>query len=169
MVGTPSFLRPYLSIQPMLQSPAKIRSSTLVNFHLPVPPLLVYKIILAILTNNPFCYTFAISHLALLAYNHLNNLPQKYFPLSQPFSQFRQRQGTRELGSLVGSLVRTDIVLISPFVLKIWTVITGFTITDSLSLRLRKLVYCRWDKLSNPHSFRPSTYYHYFHTLLIPL
>ena len=61
------------------------------------------------------------------------------FSLPQPFSQFRLRQGTKELGSLV----RRDTSLISPFFLKVWTVITGLTITDSLSYRLRKLVYCR--------------------------
>ena len=44
---------------------------------------------------------------------------------------------TRELGSLV----RTDTVLISPFFLKVRTVIAGLSITDFLSLSLRKLVY----------------------------
>ena len=80
------------------------------------------------------------------------------------FCQFRLRQGTRELGSLM----RTQTVLISPFFLKVWTAIAGLTITDSSLLRLRKLVYCRCGKLSNPPSFIPSTYFHYFYTLLIP-
>ena len=48
-------------------------------------------------------------------------------------------QGTKGLWSLV----RNDTFLISPFFLKIWTVITGLTISDSLSLWLRKLVHCR--------------------------
>ena len=61
----------------------------------------------------------------------------KIFSLLQPFFQFRLRRGTRELGSLV----RTDTVLISPFSLKVWKVVTGLTITDFLSLRLRNLVY----------------------------
>ena len=61
----------------------------------------------------------------------------KIFSLLQPFFQFRLRRGTRELRSLV----RTNTVLISPFSLKGWKVVTGLTITDFLSLRLRNLVY----------------------------
>ena len=48
MVGARSFPQPYLCLQPLLQSPAKIRSPILVNFHLHIPPLLVNKIIFAI-------------------------------------------------------------------------------------------------------------------------
>ena len=106
----------------------KNRFSTLVNFHLPIPPLLVYKIILTIPTNAPLIYTSAILHPTIFTKN--------VFPTST-ISPFQLRQGNRELGSLV----RTGTVLISPFFLKVWTVITGLTITDSLSLRLRKLVY----------------------------
>ena len=51
----------------------------------------------------------------------------KSISLIQPFIQFRLRQGT-------------DIVLISPFFLIVWTVITGLMITDSLSLRLRQKI-----------------------------
>ena len=51
----------------------------------------------------------------------------KSISLIQPFIQFRLRQGT-------------DIVLISRFFLIVWTVITGLTITDSLSLRLRQKI-----------------------------
>ena len=47
MVGVPSFLH----IQPMLQSLPKHSSSTLVNFYIPIPPLLFHKIILRIPTN----------------------------------------------------------------------------------------------------------------------
>ena len=61
-------------IQPPLQSPPKVRSSTLVKFHLPISPLLVHKIILTIPTNTP------ILHLFTFAYNHPNSLYQKYFP-----------------------------------------------------------------------------------------
>ena len=63
----------------------------------------------------------------------------KIVSLPQPFIQFRLRQGTRKLGSIV----ETDIVLVSHFFLKMFTVITGLEATDSLSLRLRKLVYYR--------------------------
>ena len=82
MIGTPSFSQPYLCIQPTPQYPQKTRSSTSVNSHLAITPLLVHKIILTIPTNNPLLYTFAISHFHLLAYNHPNNLQQKYFPIS---------------------------------------------------------------------------------------
>ena len=60
MVGAPSFSQPYLCIYPPLQSPPKIRSSTSVNFHLPIPPLLLNKIILTIPTSTPFLCTSAI-------------------------------------------------------------------------------------------------------------
>ena len=116
MVSAPSFSQPYLCIQPMLQYPPKNRSSTSVNFHLPIPPLLVHKIILTISTNIPFFSASAVFHLPLFAYNHPNNPHQKIFSLPQPFRQFRLRQGTRELGSLV----RTATVLISSFFLKVW-------------------------------------------------
>ena len=95
------------------------------------------------------------------------NIPTIYikniFP--QTFCQFRLRQGTRELWSIV----RTDTVLISPFFLKVWTVIAGLTHnTDSLSIRLKKLIYSSCDKPSNPYPLIPSTYFHYFHIQLIP-
>ena len=61
------------------------------------------------------------------------------FFLPQPFNYIRLRQAT----SVQGSLLRTGTVLIFVFSLKVQTEITGFTITDSSSLRLRKLVYCR--------------------------
>ena len=88
------------------------------------------------------------------AWNPLTNyaIPQHFFTflflrtailasvfLPQPFNQFRLRQATSEQGSLA----RTDTVLISVFSLKVQTEITGFTITDSLSLSFRKLVYSR--------------------------
>ena len=56
------------------------------------------------------------------------------------FSQFKLRQGPSELGSLVGSLLRTYTVVISPLYLKVWVVITGLTITDSQWLRPRKYI-----------------------------
>ena len=63
----------------------------------------------------------------------------KIFSLSQPLSQFRLRQWTRELRSFM----RTDTNLISPFFLKVKTVTTGLTTTDFLSPRFRKMLYCR--------------------------
>ena len=69
---------------------------------------------------------------------------------------------------VVRGLVRSETILISSFFLKVWKVITGLTITDSLLLRLRKLVYCWCGKPLNPTSLIPSNYCHYFHILLIP-
>ena len=63
----------YLCIQQLLQSATKIRSSTSVNFHLPIPPLLDHKIIFTIRTNTPFLYTSAIFHLP-------TSYTKKYFP-----------------------------------------------------------------------------------------
>ena len=88
----------------------------------------------------------------------------KMFYLPQSFRQFRLRQQTRELGSLL----RTDTVLISLFFVQVWAVITGLTITNSLSHRFRKFIHCSCGKPSNPLSLVLSTYCHYFHILLIP-
>ena len=119
MVGACSLLQPYLCMQPMLQSPAKTSSFTSVNFHPSFPPLLVHQIIFTIPANILFLYTLAIFHLLLFAYKHPNDV-------HQPFCQFRPHRGTSGFGSLF---------LISPF-FKIWTVKTGLTVTDSLSLSL---------------------------------
>ena len=70
MVGALSFLQPYLCIQPPLQSPPKLRSPTSAIFYLPVPPLLVHKIICAIPINTPFLYTSAIFHIPIFAHRH---------------------------------------------------------------------------------------------------
>ena len=56
MVSAFSFSQPYMWIQPPPQSPPKISSTTSTNFHLPIPSLLVHKIILTIPTNTPFLY-----------------------------------------------------------------------------------------------------------------
>ena len=96
-------------------------------------------------------------------YNHSNNLHQKHFPhLSKAFIQFKLCQRTRELGSLV----KNDLILISPFFLKVWTMITGLTITDFLSLRLRKLVYCRQQSLMEMLGIGVTNYS--IHPLLYP-
>ena len=149
-------------MQPPLQSPPKICSFILVNLHLPIPPLLVHKIILTIPTNSPFkprqFFTFSF-----FTYNHSNNLHQKHFPhLSKAFIPFKLCQRTRKLGSLV----KNDLILISPFFLKVWTMITGLTITDFLSLRLRKLVYCRQQSLIQMLAIGVTNYS--IHPLLYP-
>ena len=60
MIGAPSFKEPYLCKQPPVHFPPKIRSSTSVNCYLPIPPLLVHKLILTIPTNSSFLYTSPI-------------------------------------------------------------------------------------------------------------
>ena len=79
MVGAPSFSQPYLCIHQLLQSPPKISSSTSVNFHFTLPPLLVHKIIFTIPTNTPFLYTIRIFHFLISAYYHPNNLHENFF------------------------------------------------------------------------------------------
>ena len=79
MVGAPSFSQHYLFIQPPLQSPPITRSSTSVNLHLSIPPLLFNKNNLIIPTNTLFLYAWPIFHFPISTYNHPSNLRQKYF------------------------------------------------------------------------------------------
>ena len=79
IVGAPSFLQLFLRIQPPLQYPPEIHSSTSVNFQLLILLLLVQKMILIISTDTAFLYTSAIFHLPIFACSHPNNLHQKYF------------------------------------------------------------------------------------------
>ena len=118
MVDTPSFSQFNLCIQPTVQFPPKICLSTPVNFHLSITPLLVHKVILTIPTNNPFLYTLAFLTSLFLSVI-VPTICTKNVSLPQPFSQFRLREGNRELGSLV----RIDTVLLSSFFLKVWSVI----------------------------------------------
>ena len=83
--------------------------------------------------NTTLFYTSGMLNLPIFSYNLPNNVHHKTFSLPQQFIQFRMSKAIRELGSLV----RTDIFLISPFFLKVWIVITGLTITDSLSPRFK--------------------------------
>ena len=146
----------------------------MVNFHLPILPLLVHRIIFAVPTNSLFLYTSTILHLLIFGYSHPNNLHQKYFSYLSHLANSGCANGPGGLG--VYHCLRTNTVLISPFFLKVWTLITGLTITDSLSLRLRIFevvvsdeVVCNQNhKLSNPPSLLASTYCNYFRTLLIP-
>ena len=68
MLEAPSFSEPYLRKQLPLHSPPKIRSSTLVNFHHPILPLLVHRFILAIPTNTSFLYTSTIFDFPIFPY-----------------------------------------------------------------------------------------------------
>ena len=162
MVSAPSFSQPYLCIQPTLQSPPKSRSSTSIKFHLSISFLLIHKIIFTIPINLLFLYTSVIFYLLHFAYNHSNNLNQNIFPsfTISPIWTVSWDQGARES-------CEDWHFFNSTFFLKVWTMITGLTITDSLSLKLRKLEYCSCGKPSNPPSFIPSTYCHYFQTQVI--
>ena len=124
MVGASLSSQHYLCIQPPLTITTKNPFFYFSQFSSPYSTLNCSQ-------NRPFnaFYATAIFHLPIFAYHHPNNLHQKNF----------LHQGIRELGTLV----RTGTVLISPFLLKVWTVVTGLTIPDSLSFRLRKLVYWR--------------------------
>ena len=163
IVSAPSFSQDYLCMQPALQSPPKDRSSTSVistsYSTLNCSQDLPYN-----LHQNTFPLYLSNFSPPLFCVQPSKNSTPKIYSLPQPFCQSRLRQETRELRNLP----RNDTVLISPFFLKVWTEITGLTTADYLSLRLRKLVYCRCGKPFNLPSFIPSTYCHYFHTLLTP-
>ena len=135
MVGVPSFSQSYLCMQSALQSSPKIFSSTSVNFHLIFPSLLFNKIILKILTNTPFLHTATFFHLAIFAYSHASNWQQKYFSYLCHLANSGRVKGQRGYLALWG-------FLISPYSLKVWTVITTLTVTGSLSLALIKWLYC---------------------------
>ena len=103
--------------------------------------LLVQKTILTIPTNTNYLYNSAVLKKKFPYFYRVPYLqsPSKTFSLPQPFSQFRLHQGTNEQGSLV----RTDTVLISSCFSEVWAKIAVLTTADSLSLRPKKLVYCK--------------------------
>ena len=137
--------------------------------------LLVHTTNATIFTKYPFFYfsQFSTPYSSLIcSQNHRYNLHQHSFFLYLSPTIYTKKILSKSTNPrdqwVTGSLVITETVLISPFLLNIWTVITGLTITDSSLLRLRELVYCRCGKTSNLSSLKPATYCHYFHTLLIP-
>ena len=139
MVGACSFSQNYLCIQPPLKITTK---NPFFYFSQLSPPYST----LNCSQNFPFNphQQFLSLYLSNFSPPYFRVLPSqqstpKMFYPPQPFSQFKLRQGIRELGNFV----MTGTVLISPFLLKVWTVVTRLTIIDPLSLRLRKLVYWR--------------------------
>ena len=116
-----------------MQSPLKIRSSTSVNFHHAVSLLLFNQIIPTTCSNTPssipqqfFTYLFLRTTIPAIYTKNIFSTP------GHSANSGCIKEGTKE----IWNLVRNDTVLISPFFLKVWTMISGFTITDSLSFRL---------------------------------
>ena len=116
----------------------KIFDSTSVNIHLPISPLIFNKSIRTIPLTLPPLYRSNFSP-TYFCVQPSEQSTSKIFSVHDLFSQFRLRQRTTELWSLVSKYT----ALTSLFFLKVWTVITGLNITDFLSFRLIKLVYCR--------------------------
>ena len=83
-----------------------------------------YKIIFTVPTNTPSIPPQFFT--SLLFCTSQQSTPKIVF-LPHLFSQFRLHKRARELGRLVMS----DTVLVSPSFLKLWSMITGLTITDS--------------------------------------
>ena len=115
MVSAPSFSQPYLCIQPTLQSPPKtvplLQSSFTSLFH----PYLFTELSL----QSPLRFPFFTPQQFSPPFVHVQPTQQSTPKIFSPpwlFRQFRLCQGTRELGSLV----RTDTILISSFFLKVW-------------------------------------------------
>ena len=111
--------------------------------------LLVYRTTPTISTKNPFLHFIQLSpdyylltylqYYPCNPYQHFFCQYQKQFTpkeisLPQPLNQYRLCQGNGELGSLV----RTDTVLVSSSFLEVWAGKTGHTVTGSLSLRLKR-------------------------------
>ena len=130
---------------------------TILLVHTTTPSISFLKILNSFLFFSQFLLSIYLSIILTISINkslllYLRNFSPPYFciqtsqqstpemfSLTQPYNQFTLREETRELGSLV----RTDTILLSSFLIKVWTVIAGLTTTDSLSPRLRKLVYCK--------------------------
>ena len=93
MVGAPSFSQPYLCIQLPWQSPPKTCSSSFVNFHLPISPLLHHKISFTIPNNTSFLSSSAIFHLLIFGYNPFKNQRRKFFLC---FSQLADSDAARD-------------------------------------------------------------------------
>ena len=108
MLGAPSFSQPDLCIQPTLQSQPRNSFSTSANSHLRIPLLFTKSSL-----QSPLILPVSIPQqfFTSLCAQPSQQFTPKMFYLPQSFRQFRLRQQTRELGSLL----RTDTVLISLF------------------------------------------------------
>ena len=81
--------------------------------HFRIAPLLVHRVILTNPTKTHLLYTSSIFHLPIFAYQHSNILHQKHFPY-------------------LNHLANSGCDLISPFFFKVWTMIAGLRMTNSL-------------------------------------
>ena len=131
MVCTPSYSELYLCIQPSLQSPSITLSYTSVNFHVPILPLLVQKIILTIPTNTPHTSANFQLRIFLLPYNHSSQ---------QSFANSGRINGPGSKVVLWGLTLFWSLPCSSKFGQWQQGSQQWLTTTDSLLLRLRKLV-----------------------------
>ena len=160
MVGPPSFSQYYLYIKPPLTITTKKPFFYISQFSSPCSTLNCSQN----RSFNPYqqflsLYVSNLSPLYFCVLPSQQSTPKIFSP-PHPFSQFRLHQGIKELGTLV----RIDTVLISPFLFKGWTAVTRLTITDPLSL----ITSCVGGKPFNPPSLIPLICCHYYHALLIP-
>ena len=175
MVGAPSFSEPNLCKKPPLHSPTKICSSTSANFHLPIPPILLHNFILTIPTNIFFLYTSPMFDFPAFAYYHPNNIYQKFFPTAaiSPIQVVSRDEGART--SCEGWHCFDLSILPQNMDSDNRTHNHWFLIAQAQKDGVLQVVVSdkddtsnRNDKTYNPSSLIPSTYCHYFHTLLIP-
>ena len=168
MVGAPSFSQPILWIQQTLQSLPRNSSSSSVNFHFPISPLLVRKIILTISTNTPFLYN-SNEYNSLFTYFFLRKTiatiyTKNIFRTSNilPIQAASKHQEVREY-------CEDWHCLISPFFLKVWTVIAGLTQNHwFFTAQTQKIDTLQvWQTIQPTFSNTP--YFHYFQIQLIPL
>ena len=130
MVGLPV---PYNHLHNLLQDLSSA------NFHLPFSPTYLFiKSFLQFPPTLPSSNTQRILS-SLFLDTGIPTISCKIFPLPHPFSQFELHRGTTEQRSLV----RTDSDLISSCLSEVWTGITALTTSNSLLLKVRKLVYCK--------------------------
>ena len=130
MVGLPV---PYNHLHNLLQDLSSA------NFHLPFSPTYLFiKSFLQFPPTLPSSNTQRFLS-SLFLDTGIPTISCKIFSLPHPFSQFELHRETTEQRSLV----RTDSDLISSWLSEVWTGITALTISNSLLLKFRKLVYCK--------------------------
>ena len=164
----------YNHLQPPLQFPSKMRFSASVNFELVILFLLVQKFMLTI----PLTFPSSIAQQCFTSLVLRTTIPKIYTknvfsaPAIWPIQAVSGVQWAREFYDIWN-------YLISPFFLKVWSVIAGahnywFLIAQAKKIGVLQVVVSDEDackrngKPFNPPSLIPSTSCHYFHTLLIP-